>query len=44
VSVYGWAKGTVKFPPDKPIPFDLIRRIVRFRVKENLERVKLNKK
>jgi len=38
LSVYGWAKGSVKFPLDKPIPFDLIRRIVKFRVKENLER------
>jgi len=28
----------VRFPLDKPIPFDLISRIVQFRVKENLER------
>ena len=44
LSVYGWAKGTVKFPLDKPIPYDLIRRIVRFRVKENLEKAKLKRK
>ena len=43
LSVYGWAKGTVKFPLDKPIPYDLIRRIVKFRVKENLERAKPKK-
>jgi len=44
LSVYGWAKGTVKFPLDKPIPYDLIRRIVKFRVKENLEKAKLKKR
>ncbi len=38
LSVYEGAKGSVQFPLDKPIPFDLIRRIVKFRVKENLER------
>lgn len=38
LSVYGSGKGTLKFPLDKPIPFDLISKIVRFRVKENLER------
>ena len=38
LSVYEGAKGSVKFPLDKPIPFDLISKIVKFRVKENLER------
>ena len=28
-------QGTVKFPLNKPIPVDLIKKIVRFRVKEN---------
>ncbi len=36
--VYKGAKGSVRFPLDKPIPFDLISKIVRFRVKENLAR------
>jgi len=40
LSVYEGGKGTVRFPFDKPIPFDLIRRIVKFRIKENLERAK----
>ncbi len=40
MSVYGSGKGTVKFPLDKPIPFDLIRKIVKFRAKENLARAK----
>jgi uncharacterized protein YdhG (YjbR/CyaY superfamily) len=38
LSVYEGAKGSVRFPLDKPIPYDLIVQIVRFRVKENLEK------
>ena len=38
LSVYAGAKGSVKFPLDKPIPYALISKIVKFRVKENLER------
>ncbi len=38
LSVYEGGKGSVQFPLDKPIPYDLIGRIVEFRVKENLER------
>jgi uncharacterized protein YdhG (YjbR/CyaY superfamily) len=40
LSAYEGGKGTVRFPLDKPIPFGLIERIVKFRVKENLERAK----
>ena len=40
LSVYEGAKGSVQFPLDKPIPFDLISRIVKFRVKETLESAK----
>ena len=32
---YKQAKGSVQFPLNEPIPVDLIRRIVRFRVKEH---------
>jgi uncharacterized protein YdhG (YjbR/CyaY superfamily) len=38
LSVYAGAKGSVRFPLDKPIPLDLISKIVKFRVKENLAR------
>ncbi len=38
LSVYEQGKGSVQFPLEQPIPFGLIRRIVKFRVKENLER------
>jgi uncharacterized protein YdhG (YjbR/CyaY superfamily) len=34
LSAYPNAKGSVQFPLGKPIPFDLIRRIVEFRVAE----------
>ena len=35
---YEISKGTVKFPLNEPIPFDLVKEMVRFRVKENLDR------
>jgi uncharacterized protein YdhG (YjbR/CyaY superfamily) len=38
LSEYKLSKGTVQFPIDKPIPFDLIIKIVDFRVKQNLSR------
>jgi uncharacterized protein YdhG (YjbR/CyaY superfamily) len=38
VSLYGAGKGTMKFPLDQPMPFDLIRKIVQFRIKESVER------
>lgn len=44
LSRYEGAKSTVRFPIDKPIPFDLISRIVKFRVKQNLEKAELKGK
>ncbi len=44
LSKYKTAKGSVQFPLDKPMPLGLIRRIVKFRVKENLEREKAKAK
>ena len=46
LSVYEGAKGSVQFPLDKPIPYDLISKIVKFRVEENMAnaRAKANKK
>ena len=38
LSAYEGAKGSVQFPLNQPIPYALITRIVKFRVKENLER------
>ena len=36
LSVYKHSKGAVQFPIDGPIPLDMVREMVRFRVKENL--------
>jgi len=44
LSVYEGAKGSVRFPLDQPIPYDLISEIVRFRVSENLQRAEAKKK
>lgn len=33
---YAGPKGNLKFPLDQPIPYDLIERIVRLRVKQNV--------
>lgn len=38
LSNYKQGKGSVQFPLDKPLPFDLIKKIVEFRVKENGEK------
>ena len=35
---YKLSKGTIQFPLDQPIPYDLIYRITRFRREENLAR------
>ncbi|HKV05923.1 MAG TPA: DUF1801 domain-containing protein [Candidatus Acidoferrales bacterium] len=42
LSRYKTAKGSVQFPLDKPLPLALVRRIVKFRVKENLAKRKKN--
>lgn len=44
LSVYKWAKGSVQFPLNQPIPYELIRTIVTFRVQENLENAASKKK
>lgn len=40
VSPYIAGKGTLQFPLDKPITYDLIEKVVIFRIKENLEKKK----
>ena len=44
LSVFKGAKGSVQFPFDKPLPMGLITKIVKFRVKENLEKAKNKEK
>jgi uncharacterized protein YdhG (YjbR/CyaY superfamily) len=40
IAQYPNSKGAVQFPLDRPIPFDLVRRIVVFRREENLKKKK----
>jgi uncharacterized protein YdhG (YjbR/CyaY superfamily) len=44
LSPYETGKGSIRFPLDGPIPYDLISRIVKFRVEENLERAEARRK
>ena len=40
LAVYRTGKGTIQFPIDQPIPFDLITKVVKFRLEENLKKRK----
>jgi len=40
LSSYKCSKGAVQFPLDMPVPFGLVKKIVMFRVKEELEKNK----
>ena len=40
LSDYKYSKGAVQFPIDKPLPLELITKIVKFRVNKNLEKSK----
>lgn len=40
LSVYKQGKGSIQFPLDKPIPYGLITKIVKYRVKENMAKAK----
>lgn len=44
ISAYKWAKGSVQFPLDQPIPYDLISRIASFRVTENFAKAEAKSK
>src|SRR5262245_26264605 len=41
---YRGEKGNLKFPLDEPIPYDLIRRVVKCRLKEQREKAKAKRK
>jgi uncharacterized protein YdhG (YjbR/CyaY superfamily) len=43
LSRYEQSKGAVQFPIDEPVPLDLVRRMVRFRVEENKARARRKK-
>ena len=44
LSIYKTGKGSVQFPLEEPLPLKLIVKIVKFRVKENLEHTKTRNK
>jgi len=44
LAAYGTSKGTVRFPLGAPVPYGLITRIVKFRVKENRARAEAKRK
>jgi len=44
LSGYKGAKGSVQFPLDQPMPYELISRIVKFRVTENIKKAEGKRK
>ncbi|HSU54912.1 MAG TPA: DUF1801 domain-containing protein [Candidatus Dormibacteraeota bacterium] len=44
LAAYERAKGSVQFPLNKPVPFDLIRKMVEFRVKESRDKMDARKR
>jgi uncharacterized protein YdhG (YjbR/CyaY superfamily) len=41
---YRSGKGTLRFPLDKPIPWEIIKKVIQFRIKENVDKIKKTKK
>lgn len=44
LAAYKHSKGAVQFPLDQPLPLDLVRKIVRYRVGENMKKAAERKK
>lgn len=44
LAAYKTGKGSIQFPIDKPMPLSLITKIVKYRIKENLEALEKKKK
>lgn len=44
LSVYKGAKGSIQFPLNKPMPYELISKIVKFRVAENIKKAEDKRK
>jgi uncharacterized protein YdhG (YjbR/CyaY superfamily) len=44
ISAYKWAKGTVQFTLDQPLPLELITNMVKFKIIENTHRLSSKKK
>jgi uncharacterized protein YdhG (YjbR/CyaY superfamily) len=44
LSGYNTGRGSIQFPIDKPIPYELVRNIVKFRVAETVKKHEAKKK
>ncbi|WP_440960101.1 iron chaperone [Paenibacillus nitricinens] len=44
LSVYKGAKGSIQFPLNQPMPYELISKIVKFRVAENIKKAEDKRK
>ena len=44
LSIYAGERGNLRFPLDQPIPYALITKIVKARIRENLEQAKMRRK
>ncbi|MFC4232861.1 iron chaperone [Parasediminibacterium paludis] len=44
ISQYKWAKGSVQFPLNEPLPLDLVTRIVHYKLAQNVAKVAKKKK
>ena len=44
LTVYKKSKGTIQFPLDQPIPYDLVTKVVEVRVQENLAKAEAKRK
>jgi uncharacterized protein YdhG (YjbR/CyaY superfamily) len=44
ISIYAGEKGNLRFPLDQPIPYGLIEKIVKLRVKQNLLKARASRK
>jgi uncharacterized protein YdhG (YjbR/CyaY superfamily) len=40
LSSYQWSKGTIQFPLDKPLPSELITKIVKHRIYQRMQKLK----
>ncbi|MEZ4841166.1 MAG: hypothetical protein R2821_06530 [Flavobacteriaceae bacterium] len=40
LAIYNYSKGAIQFPIDRPLPIDLIEKMVRFRVVKQLQKKK----
>jgi uncharacterized protein YdhG (YjbR/CyaY superfamily) len=40
LKAYDTSKGTIRFPPDKPLPVTLVRKLVKTRIGENAEKAR----